>query len=141
VANHPTPKRLELPLQGGEILKLPHLTVADGDFGPARKQGLDQAANVVRRILVVRIRIDDDVRPLPEAFFQSGCECRRQSKILGKADYMVRARGSRHLDRVVLAAIVNDEDLNPIDAWNLPRQRRQRFGKRRRFVITRYLND
>ena len=34
---------------------------------------------------------------------------------------MVHASGSRNLNGAILAAIVDDQDLNPTYAWNLPR--------------------
>ena len=43
-----------------------YLAIAYDDLGSAGKEGLDQTPNILRLVLVVGVRIDYDVRPLPE---------------------------------------------------------------------------
>jgi hypothetical protein len=79
-------------------------------------------------ILVVSIRIDDDIRTLGQRLLDSGHESRCQTSIFFGSDDMVNRESIGYIRGTVGAAIVNDQPLNRIKTLYFPGQGSQRHG-------------
>ena len=101
----------------------------------------NQRGDVVGAVLVVGVRVDDDVGSAREARFEADPERLGQPEVPAQANDVVDAGGARDLDRAILAAVVHDQPLDGREALDAARQRPQRDGQRLLFVVAGDLDD
>jgi len=82
---------------------------------------LDQLGNVLACILVVAIRVDNEVGAESQASIQAPAEGARQAQVSLVTHDVVNADLSGYLHGPVGAAVVDDQDFHLIDPGNLPR--------------------
>ena len=116
------PQRCISALGPGEVGDLVGLAVADHDVGAPLEDGRDQSRNVRAGILVVGVRVDDDIRPQPERSVDPGHERRGESAVLRKANDVVHPELGRLRARAVRAAVVDHQHLDRGDARHVARQ-------------------
>jgi hypothetical protein len=107
--HHPTAEPLQEALDGGELLQGRHPAVAHDDVGLAAHDRRDQPRDVLTTILVICVRVDNDIRAGRNSRFQSGLERSGQPAVARVADDVVDAQAPRDFDGFVPAAVVNDE--------------------------------
>ncbi len=117
------------------------LAVADDDVGRAVEDRPHEARDVGAGVLVVAVGVDDDIGAEPEAGVDAGAEGARQALVVLVADDVVDADLARHRDRAVGRAVVDDEDLDRIDAVDRARNVGDGLRQRRLFIETRNLYD
>jgi hypothetical protein len=107
------------------------LPVADDDIGAAVEYRPDQSRDIVRLVLVVAVGVDDDVGAARETGIEPGCERRGEAAIARMAHDVIGAAGARDVGRAVARAVVDHQDLDPVDAVDAARNggdgRRQAF--------------
>ena len=81
-----------------------------------------------RRVLVVGVRVDDDVGAELQARVEARLEAGGKALVVRQLDDVVDAVLARHLDRAVGRAVVDDEPLDDVEARDLARE----VGERRR---------
>ena len=77
---------------------------------------LHQPDDVSPSVLLVTIRIDDDVRTLGKACFKRVPECSCQANILGVAHDLVYAQLARNLDYLIRRNILHDQVFDYVHA-------------------------
>ena len=82
-----------------------------------------------------------DVGAELEAGVEAGLEGRREALVVGQADDVLDAALAGDLDRAVGRAVVDDEELDLVDAVDLPRQVGDRRRQRRLLVEAGDLDD
>jgi len=107
-----------------EVLDTLHLPIADDHIGFVAQDGGDQVGDAVLRVLVVGIGVDDDVGPEAQAGVQPGLEGGGQPLVGGVAHHVVHPQRPGHFDGPVAAAVVDDQDLDHVDAGHLARDGR-----------------
>ena len=122
LAHHPASEMLQLLFHIGKMLRLVDRALPDHHVRLAVQDGTDQRSDVLAPVLIVRVRIDDDVRPASEAAVQTGHEALCQALVLFEVHHMVDAPFPCHLDRVVVAAVVDDEIFDLVHPVQLLRQ-------------------
>ena len=120
---------------------LSRLAIADDDIRGAFENRRDEFRNICADILVVTVRVDDDIRSKLEAGIDTVTETASQSDVALVADDVVDADLTGYFNRAVGAAVIDDEDFHLVDPGNLPWDVRNCFGKRVLLVITGDLDD
>ncbi len=140
-AHQPAAQLLQRPLQRRKMGHPPHLPVADDDVGFARHHRRDQIGDVAAGILVVGVGVDDDVRPQAEAGVQPALEGAGQPLVLPVTDDVVDAEGVGNGRCLILAAIVNHQNFQAVNARQSAGQIGQRVRQRLRLIVARDLDD
>ncbi len=91
---------------------------SDDDIGIAFQDGLDESRDVVCAILVVGIRIDDDVSAVLESSLDACSEGARKSLVRSVRNDDVRAVLARDLGGAIGRPVVDDQNLDGTDAGN-----------------------
>ncbi|OPZ67140.1 MAG: hypothetical protein BWY83_02694 [bacterium ADurb.Bin478] len=117
------------------------IAVADHQISLMRQNRPHQLGDIFARILVIGVGVDNQIRAQPQTGVQAGGKAGGQSLIAIQAHDMVNAQLPRDLHRFILAAVVDHQNLDGIDALDLAGQVRQRDRQGLRFVITGNLND
>jgi hypothetical protein len=123
------------------VLDRLHLPVAHDEVCITPQDRRDQLGDVRGGVLVVRVRVDDHVRPQLQRGVQPGLEALCESLVVGEPHDMVDAVRPRDLDRRVCGAVVDDEPLDRVEALDLARQVRKRDGERLLLVEAGDLDD
>ncbi len=121
-ADHPGAEVLEFLFQGGEVLRLVDGPGADDDIALPFQDRADQGLDVLPVILVVRVRVHDDVRAVAQAGVQAGHEAGGQAPVLAEVHDIVDAPAAGHLLGVVQGAVVDDQVLDGVDPVDVLRQ-------------------
>jgi hypothetical protein len=95
------------------------LTITDHDIGGAVEDRSDQLRNVGAGILIVAIRVDDDVGTPLEAGVDANDERARKAQIALVAHDVIDANLARPQSRPIRRAIVDNQDLYLFDASDL----------------------
>lgn len=132
---------LELLFEEAEVWDLIALAVADDDIGSFVEDRLDELRDILAVVLVVPIRVDDDIGSEHQAAVEASSERVSQAPVSSEADNMVDTTFLGDFDSSIGAAIIDDQDLDLIDARYLPRYITDRCGERVLFVEARDLND
>ena len=103
--------------------------------------GSTSAHDVGAVILVVRVGVDDDVRPELEAGVEPRLEAGGQPLVVGQADDVVDAVLARDLDGPIRRAIVDDEPLDLVEPRDLAGEVAQGDGEGFLLVLARDLDD
>lgn len=106
----------------GEVLGLVNGAFADDHVRFLFQNGAHQLFNVRTAVLVVRIGVDDDVRTQPQTCVQSGEEAPCQTFVAAEGYDVVESQLPCLLNGAVLAAVVDDEIFDGVDAVDVPRQ-------------------
>lgn len=131
---------LEKFFQRGEVLDLGDGTFTDDHIGLTGDNGSDEGGDVGGVVLIIGIRIDDDVGPALHAGGKAGHEGAGEAEV-GTLDHVIDAAGAGDLGGAVGAAIIDDEPLDGIDAGKRPWQLLQGDGQSLFLVVTRNLDD
>jgi len=118
-----------------------HATITDDDIRFTGQNRRHQFADILAFILVVGIGIDDDIGAFGQRLVDPRLESRRKSAVGPVPDNMIDTEPARGAAGIVIAAIVDDQDFDTIDAINLARQGNQRFGQACRLIIAGNLDD
>jgi hypothetical protein len=123
------------------VAQLGNVAIADDDVRLATEQRGDQARNFARRILVVGVGIDDEVRAGLERGIDAGDECGRQPLVAAETHDVLDAALVRHISGAVARSVVDDQHLHDVDPGDRSRQIGEGRRQRRGFVQTRNLDD
>ncbi len=118
-----------------------HLPVADDHVGPPGQHRRDQVGDGIPGVLAVGVGVDDDVGPQPQAGVDARLEGAGQPQVLRVADDVVDTVGRGHFGRGVMAAVVDDQRLDAINARHAPRQVGQRPRQHLGFVVAGNLDN
>ena len=110
------------------------LAVADDHVGLAGEDRRDQLRHVGAAVLVVGVGVDDDVGAELEAGVEPGLESGGEALVVGQPDDVLDPVLARDLDRAVGRAVVDDQQLDLVDALDLARQVGDRRRQRRLLV-------
>ena len=127
-SHHPAAELLEHLLGGGEVVDRGDIAVTDHHFGLAVEDRPHQQRHVGAAVLVVGVGVDDDVGAELQTGVETGLETGCQTAIVGQLDDVVDPALECHGDRFVGRSVVDHEELDLVDAVDLPGQ----VGKRRR---------
>ena len=116
-------------------------TLANHNVGFPFKDRADKLGDVRAVILVVRVGVDDDVRPKMQAGVQPGHKAACQPLVALEADNVVHPKAPRLRHGAVAAAVVDDQGFNLINAVNLPGQVFQRHMERFFLIIAGNLDN
>jgi hypothetical protein len=117
------------------------VAIADDDVGIAVQERRQQPRNLVRRVLIVGIRIDDEVGTGFQRRVDPRHECRGETLVASQPHDVIGAAPPCHLRRPVARSIVHHEDFDDVDSSDDAREIGERRGQRRRLVETRDLDD
>ena len=123
------------------MLDLVGLAVADHHVGVAGEDRRHELGNVAAVVLVVGVRVDDDVGAEFQRGIEAGLERRCESPVVRQTHYVVDAVLARDLDGTVGRAVVDHEPFHPLEALDLAREVGQRGGKGYLLVETGDLDD
>ena len=137
----PASQRLKPLLGEREMFHARHLPVAHHHVGLTAQYRPNERRNRRTRILVVAVSIDDDVRPQLERRVDPGLERRRQPPTPRRTYDVIHTVLPRNLRRSVRRSIVEQQNLNLVDAFDMPRNFRKRLRKRPRLIQARNLNN
>lgn len=123
------------------MLNRVRLSVADYDIRRTIQNGSAQGWNFFPRILIVAVRIDDNVGTEIKTSVYAGSKCTRQAAPYLVTNDIIDPRLPGDLGRPVCASIINDQDpdfIKPFNgAWNV----RNGLPQGPFFVETRNLDD
>jgi hypothetical protein len=108
---------------------------ADDDLRFAAHDRLDELGNVVRVVLVIRVRIHDHAGPGTQGGVESRHETAGETLVPAEVHDVIHAVGAGDFDRFVDATVGNDEPFHPIKAGDLPWQSPQRDRQRLLFIV------
>ena len=117
------------------------LAVADHDICPAIQNRCHQLRNVGTKVLIVAVGVDDDVGPRLQTFVNAPAEGARQAQVPLVANDVLDPQIPSDLNGAIGTAIINDEDLNPVDARNRTGNVRKSRRKGVLFVVARNLHN
>ena len=103
--------------------------------------GADQLGDVGAAVLVVGVGVDDDVGAELEAGVEPGLEAGGEALVVGQADDVLDPALARDLDRAVGRAVVDDQQLDLVDAVDCAGQVGDRRRQRRLLVEAGDLDD
>ena len=140
-AHNETAKMFHKALAFGEMLITQRLTVANDQVCLVGKDGGDQLADLAARILVVRVGVDDDVRPEGERKLHTADERARETAVAAVPQDVIRATFQRHVGSVISRTVIYHQYYHFVNPGKLPRD----IGKHHRqmpgFVVGRDLDD
>ena len=140
-ADHPAAEPLQAFLGAGEVVDLRDLAVADDHVGLAGEDRRQQLGDVGAAVLVVGVGVDDDVGAELQAGVEPRLEARREALVVGQADDVLDPVLAGDLDRAVGRAVVDDQQLDRVDALDLARDVGDRGGEGRLLVEAGDLDD
>ena len=105
------------------------------------QQRREQLRDLVARVLVVGVGVDDEVGAALERGVDAGRERRRQPLVAAQPDDVIDAARARDVRRAVARPVVDDQDLDDVDAGDRSRQIGERRRQRLRLVEARDLDD
>src|SRR3954452_20950394 len=106
-----------------------HLAVADHHVRPPLEDRMDELGDVMAVVLVVGVRVDDDVGAELERRVEPGLEARGQPLVVRQAHHVVDALLARDLDRAVGRAVVDDQPFDLVEALDASRELAQGGGE------------
>ncbi len=115
-SHDPAAESLQGFLLAREVLDLVDLAIADDHVGLAGEDRRQQLRDVGAAVLVVGVGVDDDVGAELEAGVEPRLEAGRQALVVGQADDVLDAVLAGDLDRAVGRAVVDDQQLDRVDA-------------------------
>ena len=121
-ADHVGAPALEDALEPREVGELVGAAVADDDVGAALEDRCDEAGDVGAAVLVVGVGVDDDVGAEAEAGVDAGGVGDGEAAVAREAEDVVDAELGGVLGGAVAAAVVDDEDLDAVDAGDAARE-------------------
>ena len=139
--HHPAAERLQLPLAPRHVLQLGDVAIADDEIGRAAQQRREQLADIAAGVLIVGVGVDDEIGVLLQRRVDAGHERRRQPLVPRQPHDVMDAVRARDVGGAVLGAVVDDEDLDHVDAGHGRRQVCQRGRQRVGLVQARNLDD
>ena len=86
---------------------------------------LGQQGDIGGAILIVRIGIDNDIRPETQAGLQTRHERLGEALVTDVADNMIYTVRSGNLDRRIITAVIDDQPFDSRKPFNFTRQLRQ----------------
>ena len=101
----------------------------------------DQFGNKLAGILIISIGIDNDVRAQPQASIQAGLECLGQPAVLRMTNNMIHAQGFGYRYRIIMAAVINNQRFQAVNARDTGRQPGQGIRQCLGFIKTGNLNN
>ena len=113
----------------------------DDDVRASRKDRRDERGDVGCAVLVVRVRVHNDVRAELKGGLQARHVRARQSLVPFEADDVIHAAAARHFHRIVRAPVVDNKPFHLIKSLHDARQLRQRNRESGAFVIAGNLDD
>jgi hypothetical protein len=113
----PAPHHLEPSLEPGEIRQRPDAPVPDHQLRALLDDRRDQRRDIGRAVLIVGVRVDDDVRTRAHRGFESRSECRGKPPVPVELHHMTHAVRSCDFGGSILAAIVDHQPLDDVDTW------------------------
>ena len=116
-------------------------SIPDDEFGAALKNGFHQLGDVRTLILIVAIRVDDDVRTRLEAIVHTRREGVTQAPIRGKTQHMIHSVLAGDVTRAVCTSIVDDQYFDFVDALDFSGNIAKCLGQRILFIEAWNLND
>jgi hypothetical protein len=137
----PAPHPLERLLDRREVRDVHDRPGADDVVRRPVEDRRHELRDVGRTVLVVRVRVHDDVGAEAQAGVHAGHEDLRQSAVALHANDVVDTVGARDLHGPVGAAVVDDQPLDHVHALEPTRKLRQSDGERLLFVEARDLDD
>src|SRR5438876_11993641 len=103
---------LEPLLQPAEVLDLADGADADDEIRLLIQDRADQLFDVGRVVLIVRIRIDDDVGAFGEGTVYARLKCRGQTAVYRMSNDVIRTGRLRDLRGPIGAAVIDDQILD-----------------------------
>ncbi len=110
---------LHLTFKPAKFLDGGSLSITDHDIGFMADNRLYQFADGITRILVITIRINHNIGTMLQRVIHTIAECPGQAHWLSMMHKMLNSEIAGHFDSFVRTAIVNNEQLDVIDAGNL----------------------
>ncbi len=132
---------LQLALDPGKMGDGRNRPVADHHLRAPLQYRLDQQRDVGGIILIVGIRVDDDVRTFRQTPLQPRHEGIGKAAIDRQVHDMIHAMRPCDLNRAVGAAIVDDQPFDLVHTGNFPGQGGQRLGQGLFFIQARNLDN
>ena len=121
--------------------KLAGPPVPHHQVGPALQDRADQLRDRRAGVLVVGVGVDHHVGAQAQRGVEAGLEGVGEAAVHRVADDVLHPQGPGHLGGPVPAAVVDHQDLDSVDALDLPGDRRQRQGQGPLFVVAGDLYD
>ena len=140
-ADHAAAEPLEPSLQKRKVVDAARLPIPNDHVGALVENGLYERGNIAAVILVVAIRVDDDIRAEFEAGVKAHLEGMPQAAIFGERDDVIHAEFPRHFSRAIIRPVVNDQDLDFVNAGDRTRNILDRRGQGFFFVEAGNLDD
>ena len=100
---------------------VPRLSIADNHICATVQDGLNQLGDVCSAVLIVTVGIDDDVGSCPQREIKATGKGAGQTTVGAMPKHMFDAQGARRVARAIGAAVIHDQDLDVVDAWDSPR--------------------
>ncbi len=97
-----------MPLQRREVPHLRDRAGTDHDLGRSRQDRGDELRDVIGAVLVVGVRVDDDVSACVDGGFEANEEGPGETLMAREADDVIDAVRSRDLGRPILARVIDD---------------------------------
>ena len=97
-----------------------HLSIAHDHVRFAAKNGRHELGDVVGAVLVVRVRVDDDVCTQLQGGIEAGLESLRQAFVVRKANDVVDSVAACHVHRTIGRTVVDNEPLDAVEAIQMP---------------------
>ena len=117
------------------------LAVSDDDVGASLKNRREKIGDPLLRVLVVAVGVDDDVGAVGQRIIDAVAEGPREALVFGVPDDVHDAAGAGRSNGAVRRSVVDDEDLQLVNALYRAGNRLENRGKRRFFVETGYLDE
>ena len=124
-----------------EVLDPGHLAVAHDHVGAAFEDRAHERRDVGGAVLVVGVRVDDDVRAELQGGVDARLEARREALVVGQADEVVDAVLTGDRDGLIRRAVVDDQPLDAVEAVHLAGKVGQRLRELICLVEAGDLND
>ena len=135
------PRRCRVLFRPRELRVVLHLPVADDHVRLVGEDRLDEPDDVLAAVLVVGVRVDDDVGAELGRGVDPGLEGEREPLVGVEADDVVDAVLAGDAGGAVRRAVVDDQPLDPVEAGHVAREIGQRRRQHLRFVQARNLDD
>jgi len=127
--------------QRREMGNLQSLPITYNYLGLMVKDRLYQLGNVLAGILVVAVRIDDDVGAKAQTFVQADPESPCQALVGGITENMINPQFFSDLNSSVVAAVIDDQDFHRIYPGYIPGNICNSLRQCLFFVVTGNLNN
>lgn len=101
----------------------------------------DEPLDIRSFVLVVGVGVDDDVGAEPQRGIETSHVGDRQTPSARKSNDVMNTKSGCNFARPIVAAVIDDQDLDDIDTWNGTGQFCERLRQLIAFVETRDLYD